>query len=52
MHEYKANEQFNLNKYIQQKQKLRKMNMTEGIDHDDSIAEQIVESVTESFIKS
>lgn len=50
------NDQFNLNKFISQKQKLRKLNQTEGID-EESIVEQIGESLvsdvqTESYIRS
>jgi len=51
------NDQFNLNKFLNQKQKLRKLNQTEGID-EESISEQIGESMpytdvqTDSYIRT
>ena len=36
--EFKINDQFNLNKFIQQKTKLRQLNGTDGFD-EDSISE-------------
>jgi hypothetical protein len=56
-HEFKMNDQFNLNKFISQKQKLRQLNKTEGLD-EESISEQIVESAvytdvqTDSYIRT
>lgn len=55
--EFKINEKFNLNKFIQQKSQLRKQNKTEGLE--DSIQEFIYESLagatdvkTDSYIQS
>lgn len=48
--EFKVNEKFNLNKFIQQKQKLRELNQTYGLE--ESIAEQIFESVANTDVKT
>ena len=48
--EFKVNDKFNLNKFMQQKQKLRELNQTYGLE--ESIAEQIFESVANTDVKT
>jgi hypothetical protein len=52
--EFKINDKFNLNKFLSQKQQLRNLNGTDGMD--ESINEQIIQSMSldqsESYIKS
>ena len=42
--QYRANDQYNINRYIAEKQRLRKLNKTEAID--ESISENIVDSTS------
>lgn len=54
--QFKMNDKFNLNKFLNEKQRLRQLNGTDGVD-DESISEQIMESIgqqdiIESYISS